>query len=88
MWAGALRDKKETGPSLNCHPVGSEVGAKPSGSILEGGFSHPREGEAARERVYGGRKPKLTGIQLSSLHTANSVQRASALYAKVLMGRC
>lgn len=67
MWAGALRDKKETGPSLNSHPVGSEVGAKPSGSILEGGFSHPREGEAARERGCGGGKPKLTGIRVLSI---------------------
>lgn len=34
MWAGELRDKKETGRSPSCRPVGSEVGAKPSGSVM------------------------------------------------------
>lgn len=56
MWVGTLMDKKKTGPSPSCRPVGSEVGAKPSGSVKERGFSCPRVGETARKREVTGRK--------------------------------
>lgn len=43
VWVGALMDTRKTGPS--CRPVGSEGGAKQSGSVKERGFSHPGVGE-------------------------------------------
>lgn len=50
--------KKNRSPS--CCPEGSEVGAKPRGSIKEGGFSHPGVGEAGRER--------RAGLRLKHIH--------------------